>query len=415
MDPGPMTVDRHVLGQRVGYWRVQRGLTQQVLADRLGRPRNWVWKVESGTVGTLERYSTLAQVADALTVDMQVLLGRDLSRLPDSAASVDAEAIEAIRSALERYDSLGGLLAPDIVGEPPLLDALDKQVNYAWAAFERGRYGVLGATLPRLLSDAQRADAAYDQDAGTTAASLLAQAYQVAASALRKLGEHQLGWLAADRAIRAVERTGDLCWHGVATFRVGNALLAMGRADAALRVQLGAVNRLSPDTSADDTEARMSVYVQAAMAAARNGDSATVTDLFREAADVATHLGVDTDHYRASFGPTNLAIHRTSAAVEMGEGPRAVEAHQSIAPHALDRLPAERRANHLLDVARGHAQWGKPDQAAEFLIAADSLCPAEVRCRPVAQSVLRELGRRRKLDNLPPPLRDLAVAVAMPT
>lgn len=216
-----MTVDRHVLGQRVGYWRVQRGLTQQELADRLGRPRNWVWKVESGTVGTLERYSTLAQVADALTVDMQVLLARDLSRLPDSAASVDAEAIEAIRSALERYDSLGGLLAPDIVGEPPLLDALDKQVNYAWAAFERGRYGVLGATLPRLLSDAQRADAAYDQDAGTTAASLLAQAYQVAASALRKLGEHQLGWLAADRAIRAVERTGDLCWHGVATFRVG--------------------------------------------------------------------------------------------------------------------------------------------------------------------------------------------------
>jgi len=142
--------------------------------------------------------------------------------------------------------------------------------------------------VSRLLSDAQRADAAYDQDAGTTAASLLAQAYQVAASALRKLGEHQLGWLAADRAIRAVERTGDLCWHGVATFRVGNALLAMGRADAALRVQLGAVNRLSPDTSADDTEARMSVYgivvLQAAMAAARNNGTYLQTRYKRLAA-----------------------------------------------------------------------------------------------------------------------------------
>ena len=29
-------VDRHVLGQRVAYWRVQRQLTQQELADRLG-------------------------------------------------------------------------------------------------------------------------------------------------------------------------------------------------------------------------------------------------------------------------------------------------------------------------------------------------------------------------------------------
>jgi hypothetical protein len=84
----------------------------------------------------------------------------------------------------------------------------------------------------------------------------------------------------------------------------------------------------------------------------------------------------------------------------MGEGPRAVEAHESIAPDALTFLPAERRANHLLDVARGYAQWGKPDKAAEFLVAADALCPAEVRCRPVAQSVLRELGRRRKVDNL---------------
>ena len=57
---------------------------------------------------------------------------------------------------------------------------------------------------------------------------------------------------------------------------------------------------------------------------------------------------------------------------------------------------------------------GKPDQAAEFLVAADALCPAEVRCRPVAQSVLRELSRRRKVENLPVPLRDLASAVEMP-
>ncbi len=411
-------IDRHVLGQRVAYWRAQRHLTQQELADRLGRPRNWVWKVESGNVGSLERYSTLAQVADALTVDMQVLLGRDLDRPTRGTECVDVEAVEAIRTSLERYDALTDPLAPAAAAEPPSLAKLGKQADYVWAAFDHGRYGIVSSSLPRLLSDAQRAHIAYAGDDRATAASFLAQAYQLSASVLRKLGEHQLGWFAADRAIQVVNETGDLCWHGVASFRVGNALLAMGRVEAALQVQLGAVNRLSPDAAADDTDDRMSVYgivlLQAAMAAARKGDSATVVDLMREAGVVAQRVGADATRYRSTFGPTNLGIHRTSAAVEMGEGAAAVHAHEGIAPDALAALPSERRANHLLDVARGYAQWGKPDQAAEFLVAADALCPAEVRCRPVAQSVLRELSRRRKVENLPNPLRDLAVAVEMP-
>jgi transcriptional regulator with XRE-family HTH domain len=412
-------IDRHTLGQRVAYWRVQRHLTQQELADRLGRPRNWIWKIESGAVGSLERYSTLAQVADALTVDMQVLLGRDLDRPVQGTECADPEAVEAIRTALERYDTLTGPLDPAAAPEPPALEKLGRQADYVWTAFDLGRYGVVSSALPRLLSDAQLAHTTYTGDDAATAASLLAQAYQLGASVLRKLGEHQLGWFAADRAIRIVNETGDLCWHGVASFRIGNALLAMGRVEAALQVQLGAVNRLSPDHAADDTDDRMSVYgivlLQAAMAAARKGDSATVTDLLTEAGAVARRVGVDAMHYRSTFGPTNLGVHRTAAAVEMGEGALAVHAHEEITPAALAALPSERRANHLLDVARGYAQWGKPDQAAEFLVAADALCPAEVRCRPVAQSVLRELSRRRKTENLPKPLRDLAAAVEMPS
>ena len=412
-------IDRHVLGQRVAYWRVQRHLTQQELADRLGRPRNWVWKIESGSVGSLERYSTLAQVADALTVDMQVLLGHDLQRRPAATECVDSETVEAIREALERYDALGGMLtAPRAAAEPPDLADLRRQVDYLWAAWQRARYGILGATLPKLLIDAQLAHTACDGDDRVEAASLLTQSYQLTASVLRKLGEQQLGWLAADRAVRLVGETDDICWRGSAIYRVGNALLSLGRVDAALQVHLAGVEQLSPDAAADDNPDRMSVYghclLQTAVTAARKGDSASVADLFTEAGAVAQHLGLDDDRYQTTFGPTNVAVHRVAAAVEMGEGPSAVEHHESISPDALARLRPERRANHLLDVARGYAQWGKPDQAAEFLVAADALCPAEIRCRPVAQSVLRELGRRRKVENLPVPLRDLAVAAAMP-
>jgi transcriptional regulator with XRE-family HTH domain len=338
-----MNMDRRTLGQRVAYWRTQRGLTQQELADRLGRPRNWVWKVESGSVGSLERSTTLATVADALSVDIQVLLGREIARNGADVDCLDAETVEAIRTALERYDAIGGLLAQPQPVEPVLLQALRADVDYAWAAFERGGYGVLGRTLPHLLVSAQEAWNAYDGESAQEAASLLAQAYQVAASTLRKLGENHLGWLAADRAIRAAAESGDVGWHGVATFRVGNALLALGRTDAAAEIQLQAANRLTPAGSAEAGPELLSVYgivlLQGAMACARKGDSATVADLLREAEIVGSHVGDGHNHYRTSFGPSNVGIHRVSTAVELGEGALAAQAHESIPREALDLLP----------------------------------------------------------------------------
>lgn len=413
-----MSMDRRTLGQRVAYWRTQRGLTQQQLADRLGRPRNWVWKVESGSVGSLERSTTLATVAEALSVDIQVLLGREITRTGSDVDCLDAETVEAIRTALERYDAIGGLLAQPETVEPVSIEALRGDVEYAWAAFERGGYGVLGRTLPHLLASAQDAWSVYEGDNALEAAALLAQAYQVAASTLRKLGENHLGWLAADRAIRAASESGDVGWHGVATFRVGNALLALGRTEAAAAIQLQAANRLAPASAADARPELLSVYgivlLQAAMACARKGDSATVNDLLREAEAVGIHVGEGHNHYRTSFGPSNVGIHRVSTAVELGEGALAAEAHDSIAREALDQLPKERRANHFLDVARGYYQWRKIDQAAEFLVEADRLAPAEVRCRPGARAILAELSRRGRVENLPRPLQDIALNSGMP-
>lgn len=50
------------------------------------------------------------------------------------------------------------------------------------------------------------------------------------------------------------------------------------------------------------------------------------------------------DGYQTTFGPTNVAVHRVAAAVEMGEGPSAVEHHEAISPDALAQLRHERRA-----------------------------------------------------------------------
>ena len=166
--------------------------------------------------------------------------------------------------------------------------------------------------------------------------------YQIASSVLRKLGEHELSWLAADRSIAVSQRAGDPLLAGTATYRVALALLALGRARPALEVNVNIANRLAPGIDGEPvTPERLSVYgmllLQGAMAAARIGDSATVRDLLGGASEAARAIGGDANHYWTTFGPTNVELHRAAAAVELGEGRLAVEVHDRLDPAAFPR------------------------------------------------------------------------------
>ena len=154
---------------------------------------------------------------------------------------------------------------------------------------------------------------------------------------LRKLGECELAWLAADRSMAVAQRADDQLLAGIATTRVCNALVAMGRARPALELNVNIANRLAPGGGNDASPDRLSVYgmllLQGAMAAARIGDSATVRrPAQRRRRRRPPLLGGDHNHYWTSFGPTNVELHRAAAAVELGDGGRAVEIHQRASP-----------------------------------------------------------------------------------
>src|SRR3954470_5064275 len=291
-------VDELPIGRRVAYWRGRRKMSQQVFADRLGKSKSWVDKVERG-VRRLDKFSVIYEIADVLQVDVQLLLGKDVERRPDSVNCIDQVEVEEIRAALERYDQMSAFFQP--TPHCPPLPEMKKAVDHAWLTFQHAKYGVLARTLPRLLREAQAADSAYaGTDSGTDAAHMLGELYQIASSALRKLGEHDLAWLAADRSIAVSQRAGDQLLAGTATYRVGNALLALGRARPALEVNVNIANRIAPSSSGDSDEARLSVYgmllLQGAMAAARIGDSATVRDLLLGAQEAANQVGEDKNH-----------------------------------------------------------------------------------------------------------------------
>jgi len=402
-------VDELPIGRRVAYWRGRRKLSQQVFADRLGKSKSWVDKVERG-VRRLDKFSVLYEIADILEVDVQLLVGKDPERRTDALNCIDQIEVDEIRAALERYDSITAYFhaAPC----PPPLPEMRKAVNHAWLTYQYARYGVLTRALPKLLREAQAADAAYQGEQGATAAHLLAQVYQIASSVLRKLGECDLAWLAADRSLGVSQRANDPLLAGIATYRVGNAMLALGRGRPALELNVNIANRLAPGGVNEATPQRLSVYgmllLQGAMAAARIGDAATVRDLIGGAEEAANLLGADQNHYWTCFGPTNLELHRAAAAVELGEGGRAVETHlQIMGSPGFDALLPERRAHHLLDTARGYAQIGDLANAGEMLLQGDRLAPSEIRCRPIAHELMADVLRRTR-GTPPAPVAELA-------
>lgn len=380
------------LGARIAYWRERRGVTQRLLADRIGRSKSWVEKVEAGA-RSANRLPILLTICRELCIDLPVLIGREPGR--DTRECIDDDQIEIIRTALERYETIKDDALSDY---HPDITRLRRQLVYVWAAFEQGDYHVVSQNLPALLADAQRSSAVKDDDETTA---VLSEAYQVTASTLRKLGEYDLAWLAGDRGLALAERLGDSILTALTGFRIANALTALGRSKAALDLNVSLASRVEIHAR---TEADRAVYgnllLQASMAAAGDGNAIAVRDLIKEARAVAVDIPDSTNHHRLSFGPTNVGIHHVSALVSLGEGGLAVEVASKMDKIGIRLIRRERRANHLVDVARGYSQWGMRDEALEKLLEAEALAPREVICRPLARSTIENLISRSR--NQPP-------------
>src|SRR3569833_115938 len=129
---GGGTVDELPIGRRVAYWRGRRKMSQQVFADRLGKSKSWVDKVERG-VRRLDKFSVVYEIADVLAIDVQLLLGKDVERRPETQNCIDQVEVEEIRAALERYDQMSAFFHP--VPQAPPLAEMRKAVSHAWLTY----------------------------------------------------------------------------------------------------------------------------------------------------------------------------------------------------------------------------------------------------------------------------------------
>ncbi|MFG1842459.1 helix-turn-helix domain-containing protein [Micromonospora sp. NPDC049175] len=391
-----MTSDDLPIGRRVARWRVRRSMTQQMLADRLRRSKSWVDKVERG-VRALDRYSVIQELAHVLRVDPEVLLGQQ----PSTPAGTP-DGVDDIRAALARYD------IPQAPAQTP--EELRRQIGYAWLSYQHAHYGQLVRVVPGLLDAVQ----------GAQNPELLVPAYRITSSLLVKLDEAELAWLAADRAMSTAGDNQILA--ATAAIAVAQALRASNRDRLALTATLSAANRILPLPSRrgdhevgghrGDQSARQphdqrgegrgvgewavggTLLVQAALAAAGSGDHHRAGELTDRAAGVAAHLRGYDDTHRTSFGPVVVDLARVVVAAQRGDAGEALHGHSTVVRReAWRRLPVEHRGAYLVDVARAYLQVGDLRGAARALVDADSVAPAEVRCRPLARTVIAEVAR----------------------
>jgi transcriptional regulator with XRE-family HTH domain len=124
------------VGRRVAYWRNRRNLTQQVLADRLGRSKSWVDKVERG-VRRLDRISIVREVAGVLAVDPAVLLDQERSDTAPDNDDVASIGVEAIRSALAQQEAI--IVVGSVRSGARSWGELRESVDRAWSEWQHPR------------------------------------------------------------------------------------------------------------------------------------------------------------------------------------------------------------------------------------------------------------------------------------
>lgn len=384
--------DPLTIGERVAFYRRRRGLAQATLAGLVGRSEDWLSKIERGE-RDIRRLDVLVEVARALRVTLGDLLGEPVLLEDEQQRNDDVPAVRDALMAPQRLSKtlFGGGFEPEYVDPKPVA----QWTKDAWSDYQGGRIGKVVAALPRLIKTAQQMESAGgDGSYKRQCAAVSARIHHLAATTLSKVGESDLAWIAAERAMQAADTADDPLVLASAARSGTHALLAVGRFDDALQLGDAAAKWLTPRMNEGDTAA-LSLYgmlhLRSATAAARHQDRAITIELLSKAEIAAEALGEDANHWQTGFGPTNVALHRISAGLDLGDVPFVIERSEEIDTGAM---PVERQVMHLIDYARALSLVAKDQDAVQALLTAEEKSPQLVRHSAIAREVARSLYRR---------------------
>lgn len=104
-----------------------------------------------------------------------------------------------------------------------------------------------------------------------------------------------------------------------------------------------------------------------------------------------------------AFGPTNVSIHETTVAMELGDVQRAIAIG---APLDTSTMPVERQVRHAIETARALARWNRIDDALTALLDAEVIGPDQVRYHQLSRDLIRDILTRPRPPRLAVELSD---------
>lgn len=382
------------MGDRVAELRLRRNLTQEALADRAGLSVDVVRKLEQGR-RTSARLATINSLARALDTEPSFLVGQPSTFEGIHPAEPEPPSVHALRQAVSPLtDLLGGEADPE---DPPTVAALQASLASTEVIRREGRMGEIGSLLPQLIHDARAAVHAYTGADAAAAQSVLAVAYQVAATTLTALGKEDAAYTAMERSWAAITRCDDPNLETLAASTLSWVFTKQGRLEDAERVALVRAEQIEPGfrSSPRDLALWGVLLLRAATAAVRQ--ERQVTDLLNMATGAAASIGEDLMVYATPFGPTNAGVAKVNFLVELERSEEAIRAARTVP--GLDSLPPTWRARFHVDRALAYADLDNDAAATRALLSAEQGAPEWMRYHSTSRRLVEDLrGRARRRD-----------------
>ncbi|SDI59259.1 DNA-binding transcriptional regulator, XRE-family HTH domain [Sinosporangium album] len=372
-------------GDMIRLERERRGLNTISLATQAGCTPRYIELIENGK--RTPSLPLLRSIAKALGVRTAMLLGEH----PRDDHQAGRPQLASIERAIFTYRTLG----PNL--EPPTVEQLQERVHAARDAWFTSphRYTLLMRVLPGLISDAERLvlDGGNHRDACRVAS----DTYILSRGVLKHLGRVDLAHLAADRAMRYAEETGDALMIGWAHWCLGQSMLSDDMHEVAYDVARRGIELFEPAVAGGD-DRHLSVLgalnLMASIGLTRSGGGQEARDILRgEASRLAARLGNEqANHFGLAFGPTNVAIHMTSIECETHNAEAALRVAEEI---DLTRVPSvERRTTHLFQVARACGDLGDDAASLLYLMRIERECPEELDHKMLLRDMVRSMAVR---------------------
>lgn len=380
------------MGDRVAQLRLRRGMTQEQLAEAAGVSVDVVRKLEQGR-RTSPRLGTLNALATALDTEPSFLVGQ-LSTF-EAHGAPDTDRLPSVLALREAVSPLADILGGDSDPEPPpSIEALQAALRSTEDIRKEGRMNEIGALLPQLIRDARAAAHHHTGSAAAAANSVLAVAYQVAATTLTALGKEDAAFTAMERSLAAIRACDDPNLETLAVSTLSWVFTKQGRLADAERVALAHAERIEPGfrSSPEDLALWGILLLRGATAAVRQERKEAVKDLLRLARGAAESMGTDRLVYATPFGPTNAGIAHVNFLVEMEESAEAIRAARVVPD--LASLPPTWRARFHVDRALAYSDMGNDRAAERALLVAEEDAPEWMRYHSTSRRLVEELRQR---------------------